>query len=157
MFSTLVAISVRLAEIFIRESTPALKSAVLKHFMEKETTTRIVICTEAFGMGVDCPDIEQVIHLGVSATAEDYIQQTGRSGRDGRQARALLVPINAKHTEKSMQEYHKVKGCRRQYLFSSCMDIHYDSSEQCVTLCKCCSNCARSCECGSCVDLNSVV
>ncbi len=52
---------------------------------------RVVVATSAFGMGVDIPDIRQVIHRDFPACLEDYHQAAGRAGRDGRPARCLLL------------------------------------------------------------------
>ncbi len=52
---------------------------------------RVVIATVAFGMGVDCHDIRQVIHYGSPNDIESYIQQTGRAGRDSLPSLAVLV------------------------------------------------------------------
>lgn len=51
----------------------------------------ILCCTCAFGMGIDKSDIRTVIHLEVSPTAEAYIQEAGRGGRDGSDTRAILL------------------------------------------------------------------
>ena len=50
----------------------------------------VVICTNAFGMGLDVPDVRLVIHLQHPASVEDYLQEFGRAGRDGRPAVAVL-------------------------------------------------------------------
>ena len=51
---------------------------------------RAVICTNAFGMGIDVPDVRLVIHWQHPASVEDYLQEFGRAGRDGEPALAVL-------------------------------------------------------------------
>ena len=66
---------------FVSQNTQKLKEDVITTFMHNSTAARVVICTEAFGMGLDCPVIDQVIHYGIPSTVEDYIQHVGRAGR----------------------------------------------------------------------------
>ena len=46
---------------------------------------RIVISTDAFGMGIDCSDVQLVIHYGAPSDIETYVQQIGKAGRGGQQ------------------------------------------------------------------------
>jgi ATP-dependent DNA helicase RecQ len=64
------------------------RGAAQTAFMEDEI--EVVVATIAFGMGVDKPNVRAVLHAEISDSIDAYYQEIGRSGRDGRPARAVL-------------------------------------------------------------------
>ena len=68
--------------------TGATEDGIKEHIVHSFTTPnsplRIVIATVAFGMGLNCPDVRKIIHIGSPEDVECYLQQTGRAGWDGK-------------------------------------------------------------------------
>jgi len=64
-----------------------------------QNKTRIIVCTNAFGMGIDKPDVEFVVHVDVPDSLEAYFQEAGRAGRNEKKAYAILLYNNADAVE----------------------------------------------------------
>ncbi|WP_071797481.1 RecQ family ATP-dependent DNA helicase [Labilibacter marinus] len=59
---------------------------------------QVMVCTNAFGMGIDKPDVRLVVHMDSPDSIEAYFQEAGRGGRDGKKAYAVLLFENADKT-----------------------------------------------------------
>ena len=126
------------------------KEEVEKWFYK--STDGILCATCAYGMGVDKKDIKTVVHLEPSATAEAYIQEAGRGGRDGSIAKAILLwslqdsldysVYKPGSRESALRDFAESVTCRRQVLLDAlgaeqaacsgcdiCQGIEYESCD----------------------------
>lgn len=76
------------------------KQLKLDHWLANRT--RVMVATNAFGMGIDKPDVRTVLHLAMPENLENYYQEAGRTGRDDKAAFAYLIV--AENDEKLVQK-----------------------------------------------------
>ena len=141
----------RLVDMYTHCTHQSVKDKILSQFT-MSSPLRIVVATVACGMGIDCPDVRQVIHWGVPEDAETYVQETGEAGRDGKLSCALLfygkVELGTKRTSELTKTYCKNKDghCRKRVLFSD-----FDGCPTTAKgICKCCDMCRKDCTCECC-------
>lgn len=135
---------------------------ILEEISKPEGVIRIAICTIAFGMGINIPDIDMVIHWGACFSIMDYWQEIGRTGRDGRKAKALyfITPGSLLHASDEMKNLcrsveKKDSKCFRSAILSHFIG-HTKTSQSVCTLqctdcncsrCNCCYLCYHECPC----------
>ena len=143
----------RLVDMFTACTKKEVKNDIIQNFCTPDGKLRVVVATVAFGMGLDCPDIRCVIHIGSPTGVEEYLQETGRAGRDGKSSVAELHYSKkdfAFTCDNSMKKYcENTDKCRRALLLQ---DFDYDTKSEvvCTSLCACCDICQLSCSCEQC-------
>ena len=77
------------ADYFHAGLPPESKKDVQRRFIDGDTS--VIVATNAFGMGIDKPDVRLVVHADMPGSLENYLQETGRAGRDQNRARCVLL------------------------------------------------------------------
>jgi ATP-dependent DNA helicase RecQ len=72
-----------------------------------DNKVRVIVCTNAFGMGIDKPDVRLVVHVDIPDCLENYYQEAGRAGRDGKKSYAVLL-----YDERDLDELNGLHAVR---------------------------------------------
>ena len=138
----------RLVDFYTGVTRKDVQDTIIQSFSRADAPLRIVVCTVAFGMGVDCVGVTQVVHWGPASDIETYIQECGRAGRNGETSRAVLYQTRSgmKRVSSCMKQYCVKNDVCRRVILSSYFDSKYES----VSGCACCDVCATLCSCDGC-------
>ena len=101
--------------------TESQKTTLIGSFSASNWNCHVLIATIAFGMGINIPDIQWVIHYGPSKNIEEYVQESVRGGHDGNRCHAVLYTYpgcTRGHVSEEMKSYCKnTNPCCRHTLF----------------------------------------
>ncbi len=92
------------------------KEIAFEKWMQEKTP--IMVATNAFGMGIDKPNVRAVIHLNLPTSLENYVQEAGRGGRDGEKSFSLVLVTKAdiSYTKESQQhKYPSIAEIKKVY------------------------------------------
>ena len=144
-----------------------LRKHTLFEFCKPDSIIRVVVCTIAFGMGVEIADLKQVIQWGKVASVLTFWQEVGRCGRDGSQCTAVLY-VKSTAGGRDTEVFNKLKSdveCHRLAVLQAfklsvmpddVLDVlknrqpcsKLTKCDTCVcACCTCCSHCRRLCKC----------
>ncbi len=139
--------SSRYVDMFHAGTPESVKSHIIKEMGNAESCLRVLICTIAFGMGVNCRALYRSIHLGPPKSMEALLQETGRLGRDGSSTISYVLynGILSTRCDGKMKELLHQELCRRREIGKNFSSF---SSLEVPKQCMCCDNCAMQCDCG---------
>lgn len=96
--------------------SPALRNNKQENWLTGKT--RIMVCTNAFGMGIDKPDVRTVLHIDIPDSLEAYYQEAGRAGRDGQRSYVAILydPNNTDDLQSGIErKFPDLKFVRKVY------------------------------------------
>ncbi|XP_062567161.1 ATP-dependent DNA helicase RecQ-like [Saccostrea cucullata] len=147
----------RLVAMYHHSTSNKCKTIVMDEFPKVDSKIRVVICTSAFGLGVNVPDIDMVLNWGAPRSIEEFMQEFGRCGRDGRSAMSVLyyhgMDIGKTATDDKMRSYAMAETCRR-VLLQEFFTPDVNKSLPVTPKHLCCDNCCKTCECLNCPPLH---
>ena len=137
----------RYVEMFHAGTPKSVKSHVVNEMGNANSHLRVLICTRAFGMGINCKGLYRSIHFGPPDTIETLIQETGRLGRDGNDSISYVLynGLLTSRCDYKVKQLVQIETCYREEIGQN---FSAYSSDNAPTPCKCCVKCCTKCDCG---------
>ncbi|XP_069134561.1 bifunctional 3'-5' exonuclease/ATP-dependent helicase WRN-like [Argopecten irradians] len=134
------------------ECTKFSKDNILCELQKEESPLKVIICTDALGMGIDVVKCHSVVLYGGSKTIIDLVQKIGRAGRDGENSVALILfnQYNIRQADGYVKDILKTKDCRRSALVSVFDRDGHVQETSASEKHNCCDICASTCTCEEC-------
>ena len=148
----------RLFGMFHSATSEKIKRSICQSFQDEKGTVRIVLCSTSFSMGLDVKSVHTVVHYGPANDLDDYLQESGRAGRDPtQQCNAVLIKykysLNSQNVTPVMKQYVTGSMCRRMKLLlpftkdaKSVLPKH-NCCDICTKTCTCACSCNTECTC----------
>ena len=108
----------RLVEMMHARTPENVKETVLNSMRTHDGHLRVLICTIAFGMGVDAKGVRTIINFGPSRNLECYVQESGRCSRDGQPGNCIILYLGRMLSicAKDIRDYVSSGSCRRELI-----------------------------------------
>ena len=136
------------------------RQRIVHDLVQDVSKIKILFVTVAFGIGVDVPNIRRVIHIGVPHTIEEYFQEAGRCGRDGKPATATIfynsydISKGKKRMAASMRKYVTTNTkCKREMILNY---FGHKLSQRAGPDHLCCDYHQQHCQCDDCILVSAV-
>ncbi|XP_062620640.1 uncharacterized protein LOC134282227 [Saccostrea cucullata] len=156
----------RRVEMFHANTDPISKERILNEFTKPSGNVQVLISTVAFGMGINIPDVDIVVHWGLPTSCLSYWQEVGRCARDGRAGQAVCYGFkrSVSKCEEEMKDLMKLELCVRVSMLKNfnllgmqsrdleilkqSINCQGDCDKICsCKKCKCCTVCSSHCSC----------
>lgn len=148
----------RLFAMFHLTTSDKIKRAVCSSFQQETGRIRVVLCSTSFSMGLDVKCVHTVVHYGPANDLDDYLQETGRAGRDPYAfCNAILLKysrcLSSQNISSEMKNYVSSTSCRRIVLLKpfwpqiDSVKPSHNCCDMCALKCKCLCTCSDVCNC----------
>ncbi|KAK3083625.1 hypothetical protein FSP39_000453 [Pinctada imbricata] len=131
----------------------AVNEYVMKQLKMENPHIRLIFCTSVIGMGFDSPSVCNIIHVRPPRNLSNYMQEVGRAGRRGQQAKAIIyfnlsdIAPNVPGLQRDIVDLCTLTTCIREYILGH---FGFKKDESSPIGCKCCNICCKKCLCEDC-------